>query len=61
MNAKIRQAQLLKIPYMFVMGDKEQQAGAVNIRLRNNEQLGAKPLAEAMALIQEAIKTRANI
>ncbi len=61
MNAKIRQAQLLKIPYMFVMGDKEQEASAVNIRLRNNEQLGAKPLAEAMALIEEAIKTHANI
>ncbi len=61
MNAKIREAQLQKIPYMLVLGDKEQQAGAVNIRLRNNEQLGAKPLAEFIALVQEAVKTHANV
>ncbi len=61
MNAKIREAQLQKIPYMLVMGDKEQEAGAVNIRLRNNEQLGARPLAEAIALIKEAVKSHQNI
>src|SRR5581483_8782966 len=44
MNAKIRDAQLQKIPYMLVVGDKEAQAGAVSVRLRTNEDLKALPL-----------------
>jgi threonyl-tRNA synthetase len=44
MNAKIRAAQLQKIPYMLVVGDKEAAAGAVAVRLRNNENLGPMPL-----------------
>ena len=56
---KIREAQVQKVPYMLVVGDKEQQADAVNIRLRSGEQLGAKPVAEALALIKEAADTRA--
>jgi threonyl-tRNA synthetase len=44
MQAKIRRAQLQKIPYMLVVGDKEQAAGAVAVRLRSGEELGAMPL-----------------
>jgi len=55
MQAKIRNAQLQKIPYMLVIGDKEQAAGAVAIRLRSGEDLKAKPLAEFIALAREAI------
>jgi len=43
MNAKIRNAQLRKIPYMLVMGDREAQEGAVAVRLRSGEDLGAMP------------------
>lgn len=55
MQAKIRAAQLQKIPYMLVIGDKEMEAGAVAIRLRSGEDLKAKPLAEFIALAREAI------
>jgi threonyl-tRNA synthetase len=44
MNAKVRDAQMLKIPYMLVVGDKEAEAGAVAVRLRSNENIGAVPL-----------------
>jgi len=45
MNAKIRDAQNQKIPYMLVVGDKEAEQGAVALRLRNGENPGAMPLA----------------
>ena len=44
MQAKIRRAQLQKVPYMLIIGDKEQAAGAVAVRLRNGEDLGAMPV-----------------
>jgi threonyl-tRNA synthetase len=44
MQAKIRQAQLQKVPYMLIIGDKEQAAGAVAVRLRSGEDLGATPV-----------------
>lgn len=46
MNAKIRDAQLQKIPYMLVVGDKEMQAGTVSVRLRTGQDRGAIPIAE---------------
>jgi len=49
MNAKVRDAQLQKIPYMLVVGDKEAEAGAVSLRLRTNENIGAVPLEEFIA------------
>src|SRR5438045_8863168 len=45
MNAKVRDAQLQKIPYILVVGDKEVANHAVSVRLRSNENLGAMPLA----------------
>ncbi|MBM3943713.1 MAG: threonine--tRNA ligase [SAR202 cluster bacterium] len=44
MNQKIRQAQLQKVPYMLVVGDKEVQDSAVSVRLREGENLGPMPL-----------------
>ena len=44
MQAKIRQAQLQKVPYMLIVGDKERDAGAVAVRLRSGEDLGAMPV-----------------
>ena len=60
MNAKIRDAQLLKIPYMLVIGDKEQEAGAVAVRLRNNENLGAVAVDDFVARVQEQVATRSQ-
>jgi threonyl-tRNA synthetase len=45
MQAKIRDAQLQKIPYMLIIGDKEMAADAVAVRLRSGEDLGALPVA----------------
>ncbi|MDP6102210.1 MAG: threonine--tRNA ligase [Dehalococcoidia bacterium] len=59
MNAKIRHAQLQKIPYMMVVGDKETDSNSVAVRLRDGQDMGPKPLAEAIVLIQEAIDAKA--
>lgn len=50
MQAKIREAQLQKIPYMLVIGKREAGEGAVAVRLRNGRDLGAMPVAEFLAL-----------
>jgi len=44
MNLKIRQAQLQKIPYMLIVGDKEMASGGVSVRLRSGEDLGRQTL-----------------
>ena len=46
MNLKIRNAQLQKVPYMLVVGDREQEDGAVAVRTREGGNLGAMPLGE---------------
>jgi threonyl-tRNA synthetase len=58
MNAKVRDAQMQKIPYMLVVGDKEAEANAVAVRLRTNENQGAKPLAEFIEHISGIIKSK---
>ena len=58
MNAKIREAQLQKVPYILVIGDKEMEAGAVAVRLRSGEDLGAKPVAEFSALLEKVVASR---
>jgi threonyl-tRNA synthetase len=55
MQAKIRDAQLQKIPYMLVIGDREVEAGAVAVRLRTEEDLGARSVEEFIAMAQEAV------
>jgi threonyl-tRNA synthetase len=61
MNAKIRNAQLQKIPYMLVIGDREAADGAVNVRLRSGEQRGTLPVAEFVAYAQDVIARKAVI
>ena len=51
MNAKIRDAQMQKTPYMLVVGDREAEAGGAAVRLRSGEDLGVAPLAEIAARI----------
>ena len=49
MGAKIREATMQKIPWMLVMGDRDIQNGAVSVRLRSGEDLGAMPVADFIA------------
>jgi len=59
MNAKIRQAQLLKVPYMLVIGDKEEEAGTVAVRLRSGENLGPVGLADCVARMLDEVARKA--
>ena len=54
MNAKIRDAQMQKVPFMLVVGDKEMASDSLAVRLRSGDDLGPMPLTEVLALIQEA-------
>jgi threonyl-tRNA synthetase len=58
MQNKIRQAQLQHIPFMLVVGDREAEAGAVAVRLRTGENLGAMPLESFSDLLSERVKSR---
>jgi threonyl-tRNA synthetase len=58
MNAKIRQAQLRKIPYMLVVGDREASEDTVSVRLRSGEDRGAQGLELFLAEVQEEIRER---
>ena len=60
MNAKIRQAQLMKVPYMIVVGDNEMQAGQVSLRARDGSQQNNIPLAEFIARAKDKIAKRVN-
>ena len=55
MNAKIRTAQQMKIPYMLVIGDKEMDAGAVAVRQRSGADLGALPVDEFLTRLQDEV------
>ena len=59
-NLKIRQAQLDKIPYMLVVGDREVAASTVSVRWRSGEQLTSQPFASFKQSIREAIISRAK-
>ena len=58
MNAKVRDAQLQKIPYMLIVGDKEAADNAVSVRLRTNENLGATPLDAFIKHITSIVKSK---
>ncbi len=55
---KIREAQMQKIPYMLVVGDKEAEAGTVAVRTRTGEDLGAMPLAAFLDRVREEIQAK---
>ena len=60
MNQKIREAQLQKIPYMLVVGDKEAADNAVAVRLRSGEQLPVMSLEDFKKKIKQMIADRVN-
>ena len=57
---KIREAQLQKVPYMLVVGEKEQEAGEVGVRNRKDGDVGAMKLEDFVEKIDEEIKTFAS-
>jgi threonyl-tRNA synthetase len=56
LQAKIRDAQLMKVPYMAVVGGKEQEAGTVSVRDRAKGDLGPRPLDQFIADLQNETK-----
>jgi threonyl-tRNA synthetase len=59
MNAKIRDAQLMKVPYMLVVGDQEMADNTVALRKRDGSRSNGLAFAEFLALVKEKIATRA--
>lgn len=55
---KIRQAQMAKVPYMLVVGDKEVEEGTVNVRKHGGDELGSVPFKEFFNSIKIEIKER---
>ncbi|MGH9669217.1 MAG: threonine--tRNA ligase, partial [Terriglobales bacterium] len=60
MNAKIRGHAMQKVPYLLVVGDKEQQSGHVNVRTRGKEKTEDMPAAEFVERIQRLITEKAT-
>lgn len=56
---KLREAQLEKVPYMVVIGDKDVEAGTVSVRSRKKGDLGSMPVDEFIKLITEEVETKA--
>ena len=57
---KIREAQLEKVPYMLVIGNKELEEGTVSVRSRKNANLGTMSLDDFIAMAKEEIETKAK-
>jgi threonyl-tRNA synthetase len=60
MNAKIRSAQLMKVPYMLVVGDNEMQSAQVSLRVRDGSQQNNIPLEDFTARAKDKIVRRAS-
>ena len=60
MNAKIRQAQLMQVPYMLVVGDREVEGSTVSVRKRDGARQNGLPVEEFVAAVQERITARSN-
>jgi threonyl-tRNA synthetase len=61
MQKKIRNAQLKKIPYMLIAGDREMQEGTVAVRLRSGADLKSVPVEAVIDRIRTEVKTRMDI
>jgi threonyl-tRNA synthetase len=59
MNAKIRNAQLMKVPYMLVVGDAEQANHTVALRKRDGSRINDMPVGAFMEMVRQKIATRA--
>jgi threonyl-tRNA synthetase len=61
MQKKVRNAQMLKIPFMVIAGEEDQNAGAVSFRYRNGEQKNGIPIADAIAEIKKVVAERTQV
>jgi threonyl-tRNA synthetase len=61
LSRQIHEAQMENIPYMLVVGDKEEESGEVSLRLRTEDDLGPRPLDEFIEFAEEKIKSKALI
>ena len=57
---KIREAQLQKVPYMLIVGEKEEAAGTVSVRKRGKGDIGAVAVEELLKTLKEEIDTKAR-
>ncbi|UCD63405.1 MAG: threonine--tRNA ligase [Candidatus Zixiibacteriota bacterium] len=57
-GAKIRDAELLKVPYMFIVGAREVEAETVSVRKHSAGDLGSKTIADALGLLEEEIRSK---
>ena len=60
LQAKIRDAQLEKVPYMLILGGKEAEAGTVSVRHRSKGDLGPRPLEQFVADLRQEVDSRAR-
>jgi threonyl-tRNA synthetase len=60
-NLKIRDAQMQKVPYMLVVGDREAEAGTVSVRHRKHADMGAKPLEQFIEEVTKLIETKSAV
>jgi threonyl-tRNA synthetase len=58
LKAKIREAQLAKVPYMLVIGDREAEAGTVSVRHRHRGDLGVQPLEAFLESLAAEVRER---
>jgi threonyl-tRNA synthetase len=59
LQAKIRDAQMQKIPYMLIVGGKEAEAGTVSVRHQSKGDLGPRPLGDFLSSLRQEVDTRA--
>jgi threonyl-tRNA synthetase len=60
MRQKIRQAQLQKVPYMLIVGDREATEATVAVRLRSGEDLGAQSVGDFLTRIEDRVARKVN-
>jgi threonyl-tRNA synthetase len=58
LQAKIRDAQLQKVPYMLILGGKEAEAGTVSVRHRAKGDLGPQPVESFLAALRAEVESR---
>ncbi len=61
MQKKIRNAQLQKVPFMMLVGDRDMEAGTVSFRFRDGEQSNGIPVEDAIAQVVKAVEDRAQV
>ncbi len=61
MQKKIRNAQLQKVPFMLIAGDRDAEDAAVSFRYRNGDQDNGVPVEEAIARVVEAVDRRVQV